>query len=309
MTCSVRRSRSARGRLLAAPVVAGLAMLTTALVLAARAQEARTIYVSAVGGNGMPVMDLTAAEFQVLEDGATREVTKIDKATEPIYYAILVDTSLGSSGTDQSNTNNLLPHMRNGLAGFVKTVLEAAPDSKIMFVEFGGAAMVRQEFTSTLTELETMVPKLIPKTSEPVLSEALVEAAKRLAKVPSRRRVILSVNREPTPEASRLDGKLVAEEVRKSGASVFGMSVRYGTRQDANREALLKGLAANTGGLRLTLQTPVPLPDYLRSVAYNTIVQYAVTFSRPADASAAKITTVRLTRPGVTPLTVQWSEK
>ena len=121
--------------------------------------------------------------------------------------------------------------------------------------------------------------------------------------------MILIVNREPTPESSRLDSKLVAEDVRKSGASVWAISVRYGTRQDSNRDAMLKGLSANSGGMRLTLPNPTQLGDYLRSVAANTIVQYAVTFKRPADAPLSKTTTVKINRPGVTPLTLQWSDK
>ena len=80
-------------------------------------------------------------------------------------------------------------------------------------------------------------------------------------------------------------------------------------KQDANRDNLLKGLAANTGGIRVTLQTPVPLPDYLRSVAANSIVQYAVTIKRPADAPPAKMTMVTIARQGVQPLTLQWSDK
>lgn len=302
--------------LLALGALLVLALAPGRIVAADVPQAERTIYVSAVGGNGMPVMDLAQTDFAVKEDNLVRDITKVGRATEPVYYAVLVDTSSGTGNSDSdrskdaSNATDMVQHMRDGLLGFVKVVLDAAPDSKIMLMEFGGAGMVRKDFTSTLADLEPVIPKLMPKPSiAPVLNEALAEASKQLAKVPSRRRVILTINREPTTESSSLDPKLVAEEVRKSGASVWGISVRYGTRQDANREALLKGLAASSGGLRLTLQTPVPLPDYLRSIAANTIVQYAITFTQPAGAPPTKITTVSTTRPGVQLLTVQWSDK
>jgi hypothetical protein len=287
-------------------VVAGVALVGGS-VLAAVPQTDRTIYVSAMGSNGMPVMDLAAADFSVTEDNVSREVAGIDKAKEPLYYAVLVDTSL--SGGGESNANNLLPYMRDALSGFVKLVLAAAPDSKILFMSFGGAATVRQDFTSDLAVLEPLIPKLINVSSEPVLGEALVEASKILGKVPSKRRVILALNREPTSEGGRVEMKLVAAEVQKGGASVWAMSVRYGTRQDANRDTLLKGLAANSGGVRLTLGSPTQLSDYLRSVAANTVVQYAVTIKRPADAPPTKMTLVKINRPGVTPLTLQWSDK
>ena len=289
-------------------VGAGVALLGVS-VLAAVPQTDRVIYVSAVGGNGMPVTDLTAADFAVTEDHVAREVASIGKATEPVYYALLVDTSLGS---DSGNANNLLPFLREALANFVKVVLTAAPDSKILVMSFGSAATVRQDFTSDVAVLEPLVSKIVNVSGEPLVGEALTEASKILAKVPSKRRAIVLVNREPTGEGGRVEGRLVAEDVRKSGASLWALSVRYGTRQDAQRDELLKKLAPNTGGIRVTLGSPTQLNDYLRSVAANTIVQYAVTIKRPADAPAQNsksMTGVKINRPGVTPLTLLWSDK
>jgi hypothetical protein len=299
-------------------VVAGAALLGGA-VLAAVPQTDRTIYVSAMGSNGMPVMDLAPTDFTVSEDNVAREVVKVGKAEEPVYYAVLVDTSSGSGNSDgdrsrdRANATDMVQHLRDALTGFTKLVLQAAPpNSKILLMEFGGAGQIRQDFTSDFAALEPVIPKLLPKPSEPVLNEALAEAAKQLAKVPTRRRVIVSINREPTVPGTNMDGKLVAEEVRKSGATVWGLSVRYGNRQDANHDNVLKGLAANSGGVRLTLGNPIQLADYLRSVAANTIVQYAVTIKRPADAPAItkdSRTLVKINRPGVTPLTLLWSDK
>ena len=286
--------------------VAAVALIGAAV--SASVQNDRVIYVSAVGSNGMPVTDppVTAAEFSVTEDNVVREVVKVDKATEPVYYAVLVDTSSLGAATD------MVQHMRDALLGFVKVVLTAAPDSKILIMEFGGAAQVRQDFTSDIALLEPLIPKLLPKPSEPVVGEALSEASKLLSKVPSRRRVILIINREPSAEGGRLEPKLVAEDVRKGGAAVWSVQVRYGSRQDANREALLKGVTANSGGFRFLLQTPNPLPDYLKTVAANTIVQYAVTIKRPADAppmNAKTMTGVKINRAGVSALAMQWSDK
>lgn len=308
MSCTVRRSHAARRHPYVALVALLVALAGTALAIASAPQSERTIYVSAVGGNGMPVMDppITAAEFSVTEDNVVREVVKVDRATEPVYFAVLVDTSAEEGG---GTATDLVQHMRAALSGFVKVVLTAAPDSKILLMEFGGAAQVRQDFTSDIALLEPVIPKMLPKPSEPVAGEALTEASKLLSKVPSRRRVIVVINREPTPEGGRLEPKLVAEDVRKGGASVWSVQVKYGSRQDANREALLKGVTANSGGFRFLLLTPVPLGDYLRSIAANTIVQYAVTIKRPADAGATKMTGVKINRPGVSALAMQWSDK
>ena len=301
-------------------VLVGLSLFAVAIG-ATPQQGERTIYVSAVGANGMPVVDppLTAAELTVAEDGAAREITSITKATEPVYFALLYETSTCEqenernrkcdSNDNESNATNYLQTLREALAGFINVVLTAAPTSKILLMDFGGAAVMKHDFTSNPGELEPLVRKLVTTKTEPVLHEALIDAAGRLAKAPTRRRVIVTVNREPTTEGSRIDGKRVADEVRKSAASVWGLSVRYGSRHDGSRDVLLKGMAGNSGGLRLTLGSAPQLGDYLRSVAANTIVQYAVTFKRPADAPPVKLTTVKTTRAGVQPLTLQWSDK
>jgi hypothetical protein len=303
-----------------AAVLAGLALFTIGAD-AARQNTERTIYVSAVGANGMPVVDppLTPAELVVAEDGAAREITSVTKASEPVYFALLYETTQCAADNNrevrcdpqnnESNSINYLTTVREALSGFVSIVLKAAPTSKILLMDVGIAAVVKHDFTSNASDLEPILRKLVTQKAEPVVNEALMEAAKLLEKVPSKRRVIVVVNREPTTEGSAVEPKLVAEAVRKSGASVWSLAVRYGSKMEGNRDVLLKGLAANSGGHRLALGTPTQLSDYLTSVAANTIVQYAVTFKRPADAPATKVTTVKTSRSGVQPLTVQWSEK
>lgn len=301
-------------------ILAG-AVLLTAAPSTSDLQSERTIYVSAVGQNGMPVVDppLTAAELTVSEDGTAREITSITKANEPVYFAVLYETTSCSNdsqstmkcvpGNDEPNAQNFVLALREALSGFVNVVIAAAPTSKILLMDIGGAAVVKQDFSSNAADFDPIVKKLVTQKAEPVTNEALIAAANMLAKAPSRRRVILSINREPTSEGSAVDPKLVAEAVRKSAASVWALSVRYGTRQDAMRESVLKMVAANSGGLRLTLGNSIQLGDYLRSVAANTIVQYAVTIKRPADAPPAKVTSLKTTRAGVQPLTLQWSDK
>jgi hypothetical protein len=298
-----------------------IALVGLALVTVGASPQAgeRTIYVSAVGGNGMPVIDppIAPTEFAVSEDGAAREITAVSKASEPVYFAVLFETTQCVSSNDvkclpdnnESNAQNFLTTLRDSLSAFCNVVLKADPANKIMLMDMGGAAVVKQDFTSNISDLDPTIKKLVTQRAEPVLNEALVAASNAIAKVPSKRRVILTINREPTVEASSVDPKLVASAVQKSGAHVWGLAVRYGSRQDGMRDQVLKGLANNSGGLRLTLGSPLQLGDYLTSVAANSIVQYAVTFKRPGDAPPAKITAVKITRDGVKPLTLLWSDK
>lgn len=278
------------------------AALTVAHPEARNADSAaeRTIYVSVMDGKGMPVPDMTQKEFAVKEDGETREITKVERATEPLHYAVLVDTT--------SAATPVLNDLREALTGFCQLLLSADPKTQFAFMEFGGAAVMRQAFTSSLSDIEAVIPKLVPRPSESVLSEALMEISKTFAAMPAgTRRVIVTINMEPTAEASNLGPQQVAQAVRTSGAAVWSVAMQSGNRRDANREALLKGLTANAGGRWVALQSPTQLAPFLRSIAANSFSQYAVTYTQPEGATPPKVTDVTVSRQGVGALAIKWS--
>ena len=285
---------------LAGLTAAAAASIATGATPLAGAAAERTVYVSVMDGNGSPVPDMTQAEFTVKEDGAARTITNVERATAPLAYAILLDTTPAASP--------VVNDVREALTAFCKLLLSADPKTQFAFMEFGGASILRQDFTSSLAEIESVIGKLLPKPSEAVLNEALLEITRTLAKVPAgTRRVIVTINMEPTKEASNVAPRQVADEVRKSGASVWSIALQSGSRRDANREALLKGLTANAGGRWVPLQSPTQLAPFMRSVAANSFSQYAVTFTRPDGEKPPKVTDVTVSRANVVPLAIKWS--
>lgn len=285
-------------------VVSAAALFAHTEAVGARQATERTVYVSVMDGNGAPVGDMKQNEFAVTADGQPRSITKVERASEPLHYAILIDTTPAAA--------RAVNDVREGVKAFTQLLLSADPRTQFQLMDFGGAAMTVQEFTSDQSALEAGLGKLLPKPSEPVMNEALVEVAKQMAAMPDgSRRVILSINMEPTRESTNIQVRQVAEEVRKSGAVVWAVSLQEGARRDANREQMLKGLAANTGGRWIVLQGPAQtnLGAYLRSIAANSFSQYAVTFAVPDGAVAAKVTDVTVTRPGVSALSMKWSNQ
>jgi VWFA-related protein len=288
-------------------VAAGLAAAVSTLAPAdpaavrALGRADRTIYVTVMDGNGAPVPDMAAADFAVKEDGADRPVTKVERATAPLSYAVLLDTSPAASP--------FVNDIREALTGFTKLLLSADPNTKFAFMEFGGAGVIRQDFTSNQSEIDAVIQKLVPKPSEPVLNEALLDISRVFAKMPAgTRRVIVTINMEPTKEASNVAPRQLADEVRKSGASLWSVALQTGNRRDANREALLKGLTANAGGRWVPIQSPTQLAPFLRSIAANSFSQYVVTYTAP-DGPPAKITDVAVTRQGAVALAIKWSSQ
>jgi VWFA-related protein len=280
----------------------GLVLATAGgLAVVSAAQAEKTIYVSVMDSNGAPVGDMKPDEFTVKEDGEARTITKVERASEPVHYVIMVDTTPGLSGA--------VNDVRDGVKGFTTLLLSVDPKSEFSFVEFGGAAMTVMDFTSDQAKIDSSLGKLMPKPSESVLNEALVDVSKKLAAMPpTARKVIITITIEPTKDSTNTLAKVAAEEVRKSGAIVWSLVLQEGTRRDGNREALLKGLAGNTGGRWVVLQGPARtnLGGVLRSVAANSFSQYAVTY-KIDPAKPAKLTDVTVSRQGAMPLSMKWS--
>ena len=82
--------RRARGVLLpAVPAVAALALAALAWTPSVLAQTLRMgLYVSVVDHGGSPVSDIGPADLAVREDNVSREILRVDPATDPMQVAI-----------------------------------------------------------------------------------------------------------------------------------------------------------------------------------------------------------------------------
>ena len=79
---------------------------------AARVRDARTrvVFITATDGKGVPVTDLTAADFAVKEGGKDREVTKAEVATTPLQVSLIIDDRADIRyPSDSSTSRAILP--------------------------------------------------------------------------------------------------------------------------------------------------------------------------------------------------------
>lgn len=268
-----------------------LAAFTPAIApgIAARpAQSAvqKSVLVTVVAPANAPIRDLAAREFIVREDNATREVTGAELATEPLFISILVDTSQPPLGIAPPTQD-----LRTALGIFVKTIQAASPDAQISIMEFGGAAVPTVPFTARYPDLDKGIQRLVPnQRAGAVLLEALVDTGKSLSDKPTPRRAIVSIDFDPQ-ETSALQPKKVSEDVHKSGATVWAISIQQSNAAAAApaREAVLKDTTQRSGGLRLTAVVSSGLESLLQSVANSLLSQYTITYMRPGTASVKSI--------------------
>ena len=280
-----------------------LLVLTLAPGLGARPQGGvdKTLFVAVTDQAGKPVKNFTADDILIREDNADRTVVSVKPATQPLSVAILVDTAQGSRVTDAYGTpEEYVRDIRTAVATFAKQIMTQSPDVSLSLMEYGQAAMTIVPYTQDQMAMASGINKLVARPGVgSVLLEALVQATSDLAKRPSPRRAIVSLNIEPNDEQSRegLD-KNLKENFRKSGAQLWAVSVQRGGLKNSKRDVLLNDFAKFTGGQRDYLVGISAVAGTLQGYADALAAQYEVVYKRPENVKKANVVLVG-TAPGV----------
>lgn len=257
--------------------MSAVAMATPA---ATRTAE-KSILVTVLDDADVPVKDLAAADFRVYEDGTKREVLSAVLATQPLFVSVLIDNAKAASGNSEP-----IRDMRTALITFVRTVLTASPTTQIALTGVGGAGLLMKNFTDVTADLEKTLSRLTPDPrAQAVMLEAMIDAARELGKKPGPRRAMVTIDMA-SKESSQVQPSKVAEEVRRSGATVWSVSVQgMESVTSPTRDTTLNYLNENTGGVRLTALLPSALEMMLKKVAESLTTQYVVTYVRPDEAT------------------------
>ena len=274
--------------LLALVVVPWLAVSS----LTAREQSAgeRTFIFSAVDEAGKPVKDIRTDEILIREDGVDREIVSVKPSTETLNVMLLADTTAA--------VDEMLLDVRKALIAFVNQVHAVSPNAQISLMEFGQAAVTSVPFTTSGADLEKGINRLSGKPrSASVLLEAINAASNNLAKRPSPRRAIVSLNIEPGDEQSREDPKRIVESLRKSLAQLWCVSIQKGALKNAQRDVVLNVFTKNTGGAREFIVSQSAIATYLNEFRRRADVAVQATYKRPA--TKAQAVQIGVTRPGV----------
>lgn len=265
----------------------------------AQANE-RTIYASVVGSADAPVTGLSASEFIVREDDASREVLRASTATEPLQIALLIDTSAAID-----------PHildLRTGLRAFIK---QMAGKHEIAIIGVGERPTVLVDYTRDLARLEKGLGLVFARPgSGTYLLDAIIEAGNALQKRKATRPTIVVVMARG-PEFSERHHDNVLEQLRESGASLHSLVLTKpgAVRMDRADQELDMSLAEGTkmtGGRRDDLLTSMAISDRLGLLANELNNQYQITYARPSKLIPPKSLEVSAKRPGVTVRARRW---
>lgn len=266
-----------------------LIALTLSPILAAPQQQ-KTALVTAIAAAGGRLADLKPADFIVKEDGSTRDVVRADLSNDPLFIALLIDTTQPPAGA-QPPTSVLAPtqDLRRGLTAFVQTIKATAPDAQFMIMEFAGAPATILEFTDSATEVDRSIQRLFPnRQADAVMIDAMVEASKKMSDRPTPRRAIVTIDfgwRDSSDQRTIRD----AENIRRAGTTAWTVSVRSTRSSSSRREEVLDFVTRSSGGMRFTVVEATGLESMLKTVANSLLSQYMVTFARPGADSVKSI--------------------
>lgn len=256
--------------------------------VAARQDSQKTIYITVLDENNVPITDLKPEEIGVFEAGTQRAIVSAKRATSPMSIIMLGDTTKASGGggftaASASSAGEIIRDIRAAFSAFSQDMLAANPANELGLMEFGQASIMITPYTSKIEDIEKGITRLFPKpNADSVLLEAITEAAKDLGKRKNARRAMVSINVEPGTELSKEPPNNIMNLLGKAQAPLFSVSLQKGDNRNQSRGVVLPQLAKQTGGRHEIIVGQSALVMLLKNTAGFLNAQYEVTYTRPA---------------------------
>ncbi len=161
-------------RSLHAAALAGILLTLIPLSLSAQ-RMARRVFIRATNAAGEPVLDLTAADLRVTENGNPREVTRLALGKAPMRIVLLVDSSAAMS--------SMINNFRAGLDAFIDTL---PAEHELTFISTGGQIRVRTQPSSDRLKLKFETARFASDSGANAFLDTLMESDKRFLKTAGR---------------------------------------------------------------------------------------------------------------------------
>jgi VWFA-related protein len=272
----------------------------------------RHVFITVVDKDDKVVTDLTPADVVVREDGATREIARVSKATAPLQIALLVD--------DSASTMNMTQELRKAFSGFVSTVAETNPDSEFSLTTFGERPTVVVQPTTSVSVVTRAIDKIMPRTGTgSYLLQAIVETSKAIKKrnatketVAARPHIVAFIA-EDGPEFSNESRQVVTSALKDAGVSLWtvilqGDSVSStASNERRERAAVITDVAQESGGNFKSILDRQAVTHGLSYVLTQLTSQIDVMYARPDRLIPPTKLEVTVKRPGLKVIGSHWA--
>jgi hypothetical protein len=233
--------------------------------LSAQRTAQRRLFVAAIDGSGTPLLNLTAGDFQVLENGVPREVTRATRAIGPMRIGLVVDSS--------SAMAPLLNNLRAGLTTFLN---ELPGEHEIAFISTGGQIRIRQPVTTDRQKLKAAVGVFSSDNGGNSVVETMMEVDRRFLNAgPGQWPVLVLITTDIgatawEPNHDRFN-KFVREFVERGGTA--HAIVMLGKPGGIITEFVMN-VVENTSGYYEAMTIANVLPDKMKMLAEHIDAQY-----------------------------------
>jgi VWFA-related protein len=275
-------------------VTAALAVATGPRLDAQPGAGDRALFVSAVDKQGVPVPDLGPDAFIVKEDGARREILRVQRATEPIGISVLLDNSQAA--------NDAVTYMRRELPAFIKAL---TPANQISLVSLADRPTILNPFTSDTNALIKRADGIFSlRNTGATFMDALFEVSQGLASRDFERAAIVAIVVDGTEFTNRYSKDVIAE-MKRAGVALHLVAIgtfELDPQDHAVRERsmLVPNGPKETGGALYTMVSPNGIGQALQKIARDLTSQYKVVYSRPERTVPPQKIEVESAREGLT---------
>ena len=252
-----------------------ISALSAPSVALAQANE-RVAYVSAWDAKTRaPITGLGPADFNILEDGARREVLRVTAATSPMPIAILIDNSQAA--------RDHISDLRKALGSFVKALDGVGP---IALVGVADRPTILRDYTTDQKALADGIGRVFPMPdSGATLLDAIVEVSRGLQRREEDRAAMVIVTTENI-EYSNRHYTDVLDSLKNSGAMLHAVVLMTPAGSSLNDEARNRAFVLDrgpkdTGGTRIDVLTSQAFDGKLKELAAILKSQHQVVYARP----------------------------
>jgi len=272
-----------------------------------RPTNQQRVFVSVVDKKDAPVPTLAVADLTIKEDGVSREVLKVEPATDPMQIAILVDTS--------QVTGPAISDLRVSLKAFGAAIWAKSPDTQIALYFFGERPSLETDYSSSAVALDRRVDRLFAATgSGAYFIDTIMEAAGGLRKRGATRPVIVAYVDENGPEFSNRRHEVVFDAVAEARASLWvvarqGFSSATSSPENRERAMVIGDVTTRSGGRREMVFDGSAIKGRLAGMATQLLSQFAVTYGRPDSLVPPKKLEIRLVNPDHSLAAPRWTTR
>jgi von Willebrand factor type A domain len=256
----------------------------------------RQVFVAVTDRGGAPVLDLTANDFEIKENGVARPIDRAGLARSPMRIALVIDTS--------DSTTEAVSMIRKGLADFLDAL---PPQHEVLMASTGRQMRVRVPPTTDRKKLGDAARGLFSDGGATRLMDGLLEIDDRFMKdAEDRWPVFVIVTGDGAESSAGGNEKKFNDWVRglpARGIVAHGIVLKY--KGQGMPEVVTSQMAQTTGGRYDFMNTSNSLPAKLAAIAEQlnrdfaaVQTKYAIAFH--TDAADAGRVSIGVARQGVT---------